>query len=329
MKLIALEEHFDTAGVRAAWSRLDAENADDSLKLFDNNSKVQARLEDLSEDRIRQMDDSGVDVQVLSLTTPATQNLEATDAVALAREANDLVAATIKRHPDRFQGFATLPTPVPDQAAYELQCAVNDLGFKGAMLCGRTRDRNLDHPDFAPIFEAAAELRVPLYIHPQIPQRSIREAYYSGFDNQLDLFFATGGLGWHYETGVQFIRLILAGIFDRHPDLQIILGHWGEVVLFYLERLEILAQARPRSNRSITSYAQNNLYITPSGIFSHTYLRQVIETIGIERVLFSTDYPYQFAGQGGARAFLEMAELEREEKELIAHGNWERLSNRV
>ena len=329
MKLIALEEHFVTAGVRAAWSRLDPENTDDSLKLFDQDSKMQARLEDLSEARICQMNDSGVDVQVLSLTTPATQNLEATDAAALAREANDLVAATVRRNPDRFQGFATLPTPAPDQAAYELQRAVVELGFKGAMLCGRTRDRNLDHPEFAPIFAAAAELRVPLYIHPQIPQRSVREAYYSGFDDLLDLFLATGGLGWHYETGVQFIRLILAGIFDRHPDLQIILGHWGEVVLFYLERLEILAQVRPKSDRLIASYAQNNLYITPSGMFSHTYLRRTIETIGIERVLFSTDYPFQFAGQGGARAFLETAELEREEKELIAHGNWERLSNRV
>ena len=328
MKLIALEEHFVTAGVLDAWSRLDRENADDTVKLF-KIGEGQARLEDLSEERLRQMNDSGVDMQVLSLTTPATQNLEAADAVALAREANDLVAAAVRRYPDRFQGFATLPTPAPVQAAYELQRAVNDLGFKGAMLCGRTRDRNLDHSDFAPIFEAAAELRVPLYIHPQIPQRSVREAYYSGFDDWSNLILATGGLGWHFETGVQFIRLILAGVFDRHPDLQIILGHWGEVVLFYLERLEVLAQARPKSDRSITSYAQNNLYITPSGMFSHTYLRRTIETVGIERILFSTDYPFQFAGAGGARAFLETADLEREEKELIAHGNWERLSNRV
>ena len=221
-----------------------------SLKLFSQNGKVQTRLEDLSEERLRQMNDSGVDVQVLSLTTPATQNLAATDAVGLAREANDLVAATLRRYPDRFQGFAKLPTPGPVQAASELQRAVNDLGFKGAMLCGRTHERNLDHPVFTPIFEAAAELRVPLYIHPQIPQRSVRDAYYSGFDDRIDLILATGGIGWHFETGVQFIRLILAGVFDRHPDLQIILGHWGEVVLFYLERLKLLAQARPQSDRA-------------------------------------------------------------------------------
>jgi uncharacterized protein len=328
MKLIALEEHFVTAGVLDAWSRLDPENADDTVELF-KIGEGQARLEDLSEERLRQMNDSGVDVQVLSLTTPATQNLAATEAVGLAREANDLVAATVRRYPDRFQGFATLPTPAPVQAAYELQRAVDELGFKGAMLCGRTRERNLDHPDFAPLFEAAAKLCVPLYIHPQIPQRAVREAYYSGFDDWTNLILATGGLGWHFETGVQFIRLVLAGVFDRHPDLQIILGHWGEVVLFYLERLELLAQARPQSERSISSYAQNNLYITPSGMFSHTYLRRTIETVGIERILFSTDYPFQFAGTGGARAFLETAELEPEEKELIAHGNWERLSNRL
>lgn len=187
MKLIALEEHFVTPDVRDAWSRLDPENTDDSLNLFDL-FEVEASLEDLSEERLRRMDDSGVDVQVLSLTTPGTHSLEVADAIPLAHEVNDLIAATVRRYPERFQGFATLPTPAPEQAAYELQRAVVDLGLKGAMLCGRTRDRNLDHPEFAPIFEAAAELRVPLYIHPQIPQRSVREAYYSGFGDRLDIF---------------------------------------------------------------------------------------------------------------------------------------------
>ena len=108
------------------------------------------------------------------------------------------------------------------------------------MLCGRTGDKNLDHQDFWPIFEAAAALGVPIFIHPQIPQRAVREVYYSGFGDQVDLAFSTFELGWHYEAGIQFVRLALAGVFDRFPELQIILGHWGEVVLFYLERLSAL-----------------------------------------------------------------------------------------
>ncbi|MDR3602058.1 MAG: amidohydrolase family protein [Desulfosporosinus sp.] len=159
-------------------------------------------------------------------------NLDSVESVDLARRTNDLVSATVALRPDRFEGFAT-PTPSPSEAARELDRSIRDLGLKGAMLCGRTREKNLDHSDFLPIFETAESLRVPLFIHPQIPQRAVQDVYYSGFGSQVDLAFATFGLGWHYESGIQFLRLILAGIFDRFPELQVILGHWGEVILFY------------------------------------------------------------------------------------------------
>ena len=184
------------------------------------------------------MDESGVDVQVLSVTTPALHNLEPKESVTLARQTNDLVAVTVAKYPTRFQGFATLATAAPKEAAAELERGVTRLGFVGTMLCGRTREKNLDHPDFLPLLETAARLGVPLFVHPQIPQRAVREVYYSGFNDQIDTAFATFALGWHYEAGIQFVRLILAGVFDKYPDLQIILGHWGEVVLFYLERLD-------------------------------------------------------------------------------------------
>ena len=129
-----------------------------------SSAEVDARVHDLGEKRIRDMDETGVDVQVLS-PAPGVQGLEPADAVSLARELNDLTAETIKRRPDRFQGFAVLPTPDPAQAARELERGVEKLGLKGGFVYGRTRARNLDHPDMLPIFEAAASLRVPIYVH--------------------------------------------------------------------------------------------------------------------------------------------------------------------
>lgn len=199
MRLVALEEHTLPLAVREAWSALDPQYQDDGFRMFDT-KEIEHQLADLDTERLRRMDETGVDVQVLSLTTPAVQNLEPATSIALARDVNDLIAATVRARPDRFDGFATLPTPAPGAAAHELQRAVTELGLKGAMLCGRTRECNLDHPDFRPIFEAAASLRVPLYIHPQTPQRAVRDTYYAGFNEKLDIAFATGGIGWHFET---------------------------------------------------------------------------------------------------------------------------------
>ena len=272
------------------------------------------------------MDETGVDVQVLS-PGPGVQGVEAAEAVPLARDLNDLTAETIKHRPDRFDGFAVLPTPDPVAAARELERGVETLGLKGGFVFGRTRERNLDHPSMLPIFEAATSLGVPIYIHPQTPPLAVREAYYSGFGDALDVMFANPGIGWHYETGIQFVRLILAGVFDRFPRLQVIVGHWGEVVLFYLERLASLERVA-KLQRPIADYARENLYVTPSGLFSPRYLRWATEVIGVERIMFSSDYPYRFAPDGGARAFLDQAELAPEAKAGIAHGNWEALTRR-
>jgi predicted TIM-barrel fold metal-dependent hydrolase len=261
---------------------------------------------------------------VLSVTTPALHNLEPEESVILARRTNDLVAATIATYTTRFQGFATLPTAAPKEAAAELERAVTRLGLVGTMLCGRTREKNLDHPDFLPLLQTATRLGVPLFVHPQIPQRAVREVYYSGFSDLIDTAFATFALGWHYEAGIQFVRLILAGVFDKYPDLQIILGHWGEVVLFYLERLKALGRVA-HLQRPIADYIRQNLYVTPSGMWSQPYLQRTLELVGPERILFSTDYPYQYRPGGPGRSFIEEAALSPEQKELFAHGNWERL----
>lgn len=323
MQIIATEEHLATSEVLDAWRALPPGLQDDSLEIFDQ-PRIEERLVDLAGERIRAMDDAGIDVQVLSLTTPGMSNLDTADAVSLARSTNDLIADTVAGRPERFQGFATLPTPDPDASAEELRRAVDTLGLKGAMVFGRTGERGMDHPGFRPLYEAAAELRVPLYIHPQLPRRTVRDAYYAGFGKEIELAFAGPGVGWHYETGVQLMRLILAGTLDRHPDLQIILGHWGEVVLFYLERMESLNPAL-KLDRPLRDYFRQNVFYTPSGILSQAYLQRTLEIAGVERVMFSADYPFQDAGGGRAREFLERAELAPEERELIAHGNWERL----
>lgn len=322
MKLIAIEEHFLTAEIRAAWAS--SKIGQEETAGFDR-GEIEERLDDLGQGRIALMDESGVDVQVLSVATPALHNLEPEESVTLAQRTNDLVAAAIAEYPARFQGFATLPTAAPAEAALEFERCVQKLGFAGAMLCGRTRDKNLDHPEFLPILDTAARLGVPVFIHPQIPQRAVRDVYYSGFGELVDAAFATFALGWHYEAGIQFVRLMLAGVFDRFPDLQIILGHWGEVILFFLERLKVLARFA-KLERPVADYIRRNLYVTSSGMWSQPYLQQTLELVGPERILFSVDYPYQYRPGGGGPSFLKEADLSLEEKELFAHGNWERLT---
>lgn len=194
------------------------------------------------------------------------------------------------------------------------------------MQCGRTRQSNMDAPEMLPIYQTAARLAVPLYIHPQSPVEGVREAYYSGFGDAVDFAFATAGLGWHFETGIQILRLILAGTLDRLPDLQLIIGHWGEVVLFYLERIDRLGQFAKNLERPISEYFRGNVSVTPSGIYSARYLKWATEVLGVERILYSTDYPYVFDGTDEPRRFLENADLSDEDKAKIGSGNWDRLT---
>ncbi len=323
MKTVGTEEHFVTDEVVAAWSRLDSRARDDAL-VGAASGEMGERLREVGRRRIAAMDESGLDVQVLSLNSPGLHNLPAGQATALQISTNDRIAELVSAHPDRFQGFATLATPAPEAAARELERAVTSLGLNGALLFGRTGERNLDHPDNWPIFEVAESLRAPLYIHPQIPQPQVRAALYSGFDDAVDTAFATHGIGWHYESGVQFLRLALAGVFDRFPDLQVLLGHWGEVVLFFLDRADALA-AQAKLPHSFSEYVRRNAYITAGGVYSLRYLRWAVEVVGAERIMFATDYPYRPGPAGGVEQFLEGSGLDRVGQERIAHGNWDAL----
>ena len=172
----------------------------------------------------------------------------------------------------------------------------------------------------------AAELGAPLFIHPQTPPPAVREASYSGVGEKADLALATFGLGWHYEAGLQWLRLAAAGVFDELPELQVILGHWGEVVLFYLERTSAVLDRVLDLKRPLADYARRSLYVTGSGKWSEPYLLRCREIVGPERLLFSTDYPYQYRPGGEARRFIESANLTSIDRYALAYGNWERLT---
>ena len=342
MEVIALEEHWTTPEIRSAWAALPPELQDDSLGIL-NQFGIGDRLGESGDVRLQAMDDAGIDVQVLSLTVPGLHNFDPMQAVELGRHANNELAKVVASNPERFQAFAALATPDPVDAAAELERTVTKLGFVGALIHGRTRDRHMDDPEFEPIYATAARLGVPIYIHPQLPVKAVRDALYNGFPKPLEIGFAGGALGWHYEAGLQFIRLILNGTLDRYPDLQFILGHWGEVVLFYLDRIQLF-DVVAKLDRPIRDYFLHNAYYTPSGILSQPDFRRTVETVGAERVMFSADYPYQYAmelgldpritdrwvnlatlADGGARRFIAESGLNVADQELVANGNWKRL----
>ncbi|MFF4489970.1 amidohydrolase family protein [Streptomyces sp. NPDC001544] len=327
MKLYGLEEHFVTADVIEAWQRRDPHLAEPMMK-WAVASDITPALLDVDGGRIAAMDDAGIDTTVLSLTTPGLQNLDAAEAVALQRPTNDMIAAAVRRHSERFQGFAALATSAPAAAADELRRAVTELGLNGTLVNANSRGRALDAPEFWDIYEAAEDLRAPVYLHPSVPLPVVTEAYYQGFSEPVNSMLATGAFGWHYDAGLTVLRMIVAGVFDRFPDLQVILGHWGEVVLFYLDRIAALDKLTAL-RRPIAEYFRSNIFITPGGISSHKYLRWSLETVGVERIMYASDYPFNRERAGSARRFLDTAPVDEADRERIAHRNWEELVARI
>ena len=287
-------------------------------------AEQQAKLADLGATRLRDMDAGGIDLQVISHTVSGIVFLPGSEDVRLARAANDQLAAAVAAHPDRFAGFATLPMTDPEAAADELERAVRSLGFKGAMINGTTNGRFLDDPSFLPILERAVALDVPIYIHPAEPPATVREAYYSGFDPAVNYSLSTAGWGWHSEVGIHALRLILAGVFDRLPTLQIIIGHMGEMIPFMLARINnVLTPVAKHLQHAVPDYFLQNFYITTSGFFTDPPLLLALQTMGADRIIFSVDYPYSANEQG--RVFLDSASISPADKEKISHLNAERL----
>lgn len=328
MKIIALEEHFVVPELMHAWQGA-PDGTDEADSVLARARHVQRALLDTGEQRIAAMDDQGVDVQVLSLTSPGMQNLSAPDAVTMARQTNDALAGVVAAHPDRLQGFAAIPTPDPAAAAAELERAVGTLGFPGALINGRTGDLSMDNRVFDDLYEVAERLGAPIYLHPQEPPAAVRDAYYSGFGD-LDFVLSSPAIGWHYETGIQFLRMAVGGVFDRYPGLQVVLGHWGELVLFYLERWQpTLERTGLHLQRPLSEVVRENVWVTGSGILSERYFRWAAEVVGADRIMTATDYPYVDNSGGAARTFLENLPVTAEQRTAIASGNWERLTART
>jgi predicted TIM-barrel fold metal-dependent hydrolase len=324
MKLIALEEHYRSKLIDEAIKP--EQDFFRGMNLGADMAARLAKLSDLGEQRIADMDRAGIDLQVLSHTVPSPEVVEAPRATPLARRINDEMAQAVGRHPTRFSAFATLPIADPSAAAEELERTVRALGFKGAMINGVTQGRFLDDPFFSPIFERAQALGVPLYLHPAPPSRTIQETYFSGLDPALGRVLSIAGWGWHAEQGLHTIRLIAAGVFDRFPKLQIIIGHMGEMIPFFLARINaVLTPIAKRAGvkRAIADYFHENVYITTSGLFTAPPLYLALEVVGADRILFAVDYPYSSNEQG--REFLDKLALSPADFEKITHRNAERL----
>lgn len=326
MRVIALEEHFAAPGISQAtaegeWAKRIRELGDRGLRL---GTQVMDRLVDVDEGRLAAMDAAAIDVQVLSQTQPGVESLEPGMAVPLARDANDFLAEAIGRHPDRFSGFAVLPTPAPEAAADELERAVTRLGLKGAMINGQTGGRFLDDRSFWPIFERAEILGAPIYLHPGLPPAAVRESYYEGLPPVASHWLSIAAWGWHVDTGLHALRLIAAGVFDRFPRLQVIIGHMGEAIPFMLERTNsTLSKQATGLDREVKEYFRANFYVTTSGFFTHPPLQCLLAVTGADRVMFAVDYPYSSNEEG--RTFLDGLPVSTADKDKIAHANAERL----
>lgn len=281
-------------------------------------------LEDIQDQRLRSMDEAGIDVQVLSVVGAGADLLPPDAGPAFARRYNDELAAEVRKHPDRFSGFAHLPLTAPAAAADELERTVREYGFCGALINGHTNEKFLDDPMFDPVLERAETLGVPLYIHPGIPPESIRRTYYDGFDPAVSYTFANAGWGWHAETAVHILRLVLSGALDRHPKLQLIIGHMGEGLPAMLARCDHAFKNQPtRLQRTVSQTILDQVAITIAGFFTFPPFIGALLTFGVDRILFSVDYP--FASNRVARDFLDWLPVSPDDKEKIAHGNAERL----
>lgn len=325
MKLITLEEHYRSNLIDDAippeadfFHSMNSAGGEFANRI--------AKLKNLDEERIADMDAAGIDLQVLSHTVPSPELLDPSHAIPLARQINEEMAAAVRRHPTRFAAFATLPIADPAAAAQELERTVKELGFKGAMLNGITQGRFLDDPFFTPIFERAESLDVPLYLHPAPPPKAIQDTYFSGLNPELGRILSIAGWGWHAEQGLHTIRLIASGLFDRFPKLQIIIGHMGEMIPFFLARINAAVTPfakRAGLKRSIADYFHENIHITTSGLFTAPPFYCALAVVGADRILFSIDYPYSSNEQG--RQFLNKLSLAPADFEKITHTNAERL----
>jgi 2,3-dihydroxybenzoate decarboxylase len=319
MSLIALEEHY-------AWNPASEGNVV-ATWLASNDTLAHQRLYDRGPLRLQQMDAAGIDFQILSLFDPGVQEHDdVARAVDLARRANDDLAETVRATPNRFGGFATLATQDPDAAASELRRAVSQLGLVGGLINGHSRGRYLDDPAYEPLFACAQELDAPIYLHPTTPHPAVMKAW---FEPYVGDGMHLASWGFAAECGTHVLRLIYSGLFDRFPRLQMIIGHLGEMLPFAAYRIDRYyglggsAGAKKRLQRLPSEYLRSNFHVTTSGNFCEPALRCTLDVMGVDRVMFSVDYPMD-DNQAGAR-FLASYPMDDATRRKIGFENARRL----
>ena len=286
------------------------------------------KLTDQGEGRIKDMDEAGIDIQVLSLSFPGVELFDAVDGTSIAKTVNNNLSEVVNRYPERFAGFATLAPQAPEEAANELERAVTELGLKGAMINGNIRGEFLDDKKYWIIFEMAQQLDVPIYIHPKIPPADMIKPYlaYPGL--------ATAMSGFAAEASLHAMRLICSGVFDIYPGLKIILGHLGEALPFWLWRLDsrfqeekasdpASAEAYKNLQKNPSQYFKDNFFVTTSGMFWEPVLTFTCSVLGIDKVLFAVDYPYESIKE--AVEFIDSIPMGDNDKEQVCHLNAEKL----
>lgn len=337
VRRIATEEHIAIPEVLDAFSKLAATSTSPNVKylqMFYGNPLYVRKLTNMDV-RLAEMDRAGLDMQLL--LHQSVQDFSAEEGTALAALANDRLAAIIKEHPGRFAALATIAPQDPQKAAAEIERAMTQLGLNGICIYSHTQGEFLDDPKFWPIFDAAVKHRAAIYMHPGFPPDSM-VAPFEKYQMVAALW------GFQAETGLHAMRMILGGVFDHYPDLQIVLGHMGEALPYWLYRTDDIfallmgdefapagRRARPggqapgmvRLKKRPSEYFRANFHITTSGMFWNPTLEYCVKLLGAEKVLFAVDYPFEETEIGVN--FMKHAPLSSRDRALILHGNAEKL----
>ncbi|MEE8334361.1 MAG: amidohydrolase family protein [Alphaproteobacteria bacterium] len=309
-QIIAIEEHY-----------LDADVDKQVGGKAGGGGNTREKLLDLGAIRLGQMDDAGIDIQVMSHCPPGAQAFDPSDAAERGRGVNDRLNAFVSSNPSRFGAFGTLPLRDPASAPDELSRCVNELGFRGAMVHGLTDGKFIDDQRFWPIFERAQALDVPIYVHPGRPHPAVIEAYYQDYAEKYPSILSAGW-GFTVETATAGLRLVLSGVFDKYPDLKIILGHLGEGLPFSLWRIDHGFNTRG-TGLPFRDLFRKHFWLTTSGNFSDAALLCTVMEMGVDRILYSVDWPYVENAPG--TEWMEGVSLCQEDREKILNGNTKRL----
>ncbi|EME82972.1 uncharacterized protein MYCFIDRAFT_153671 [Pseudocercospora fijiensis CIRAD86] len=314
--LIALEEHFLSTAVLEAFD-------DAYQEQFKAIPAAKDKLADLDSLRLEEMAKGKISMQVIShACAPGGPSPE------MCRQGNDQLAAAVRKNKAHFAGFAVLPIADPDECAKELERSVKDLGFVGALIDNHVNGKYFDGDEYDVMWRKAEELDVPIYLHPTWPAEDMMQQSYTGnFTAGASRSLGASGWGWHSETGLHILRLYAAGVFDKFPRLKIIIGHFGEMLPFMLQRISKLSVRWGQQRRKILQVWEENIWITTSGVWSLDPLKCILGNTKIDHILFSVDYPFE-PNENGLKWIQDLEDsglVTQEELEMIAYKNAEKL----